>query len=332
MNIREIAKKAGVSPATVSRVMNGGTAVSLEKRQRVMEWIDKTEYRPSATARELAGARSRFIGVMLPDISNPFFAEILGKIEEEATLRGYSVIVNNTHGDAVRVREAINVYASRRVDGVLLCLDPREKSLLQYVLSRGIPAVSITQTVPKIDSIYVSMEKGGAMAADHLVDLGHERIAFIGERGDPKYLGFADELRRRGIPVDPELVIEIGDWKSVTGEDLSERIRNFIAEKRGTFTAVFAYNDVAALRALHELSGAGIRVPDDVALMGFDNIFISKELNPSLTSISQPTGELGRLALESLVGRLEGTVSGAPRSIRLEPRLIARESTRGACV
>ncbi len=329
MNIKAIAEQAGVSQATVSRVLNGNTNVSLEKRQRVMALVDKAGYRPSAAARSLAGARSHLIGVLLPDISNPFFAEILGKIEEEATLRGYSVIVNNTHGDAKKVREAMNVYVSRRVDGVLLSLDAREASLLQYVLSKKLPAVSITQTCRSLDSIYVSMEKGGAMAAGHLADLGHERIAFIGERSDPKYAGFCDALRERGISVDPTLLVEIEDWKTVTAEELAERIRSFLSQRRGDFSAIFAFNDVAALRALHELNDAGMRVPEDVALMGFDNIFISRELNPPLTSIAQPTGELGRLAVEALVGRLEGTVCGDPRSIRLEPRVIARASTRG---
>lgn len=327
VSIKDIARLAGVSQATVSRVLTGTTNVTPEKRQRVMEWVAKTGYAPSAPARELAGARSYLLGVLLPEISNPFFAEILGRVEEEASLRGYNVIVSTTRGN--RAREASKAFMARRVDGLLVCVEPREVSALRALTEAGIPAVSVTQEVPSMDSAFVSMEKGGSLVARHLVDLGHERIAFVGDGRDPKFAGFSSYLEGKGIAFDPDLHHDVGDWESVKADALRAGIARFVERKGRAMSAVFAYNDVAALYVLHALAGAGLSVPEDVAVAGYDDTFMARELTPALTSVAQPTGELGRIAVESLVARIEGVEAGPPRRMVLGPRLVVRESTRG---
>jgi LacI family transcriptional regulator len=329
-NMKDIAAYAHVSLATVSRVLSGNTNVSLEKRKRVMEWVQKMDYQPNASARGLASSHSYLIGVMLPDISNPFFAEILSQIEEEATHRGYSLILNNTRGDRKKIRETINAYKARQVDGVLLCIDPREQALMQYVLQKGIPAVSFTQNSSLIDSVFISMEKGGALVARHLLDLGHERIGYIGEIRDPKFLGFREYLGQHGVQIPDERIIAISDWENLANEVLVSKIREFLGRHGKSITAIFAFNDIAAIQVLHTLQGEGFRVPEDIALAGFDNIFIAREINPPLTTVAQPTLEIGRLSVEILLKRIDREDEEPVQTFMLEPRLVVRESTRGA--
>jgi len=325
--MKDIAKYADVSLATVSRVLNGIGNVSTEKRKRVMEWVQKLEYTPNASARDLAGSRSYLLGVILPDISNPFFAEILCQMEEQAFLYGYSIMLSNTKGRKNKIREIINVYNARQVDGLLICIDPRESSLISNILNKGIPAVSFTQSIDQVDSVFVSMERGGALVAQHFLDLGHEKITFIGEKTDPKFIGFEKYLNENGVFVDDQNISAIDGWSDLSSETVLQKLRNFVFNMDEDVTAIFALNDITAIHVMQVLQERKIRIPEDIILAGYDNIFLSREIDPSLTSVAQPTKEIGRLSVEMLINRINNKQDDPTEKIILEPRLIVRQST-----
>ena len=329
ITMKDIAEYSQVSLATVSRVINGSSNVSIEKRKHVMEWVQKLDYHPNISARGLTGSASFLIGIMFPDLSNPFFIEILSQVEEEASHLGYSVLISNTHGYKNKIRETINIYKARQVDGVLLCIDSRETSLMQYVLQKGIPAVSFTQPSPLIDSIFTPMEKGGALVAQHFLDLGHEKIAYIGEKDGSKFTGFLRYLNQNGVDIAKENIIEIDSWGNLSSGDIISRIRNFAASRKNEVSAIFAFNDITAIQVMQSFKDVGVSIPEDIALAGFDNIFLSREISPSLTTVAQPTKEIGRLAVETLIRRINQKTKEPPEMISLKPRLIVRESTRG---
>ena len=325
--MKEVAQGAGVSLATVSRVLNGSSAVSIDKRRAVMDWIRRLDYRPNATAQTLARKRAYLIGVVLPEISNPFFAEVLHQIEASAFVSGFNVVVGNFGDNAVRAGEYIHSFLSRQVDGIILCPGDIEPEVLFDKIPTSTPSVSVTQPVEGIDSVFVSMEKGGELAARHLIDLGHERIAFLGRAKDPKYLGFSAELERNGVTVAPDDLLVESPWGEGVPANAYAITKDFFDDRSKGVTALFAANDYAAFGALHALQDLDIGVPDEIAVVGFDNTYLSRQVRPTLTSIGQPVGDLGRIAIETLLQRLDGTVDNAVRWSVLEPRLIARQST-----
>ena len=327
LTMKDIAEQAQVSVATVSRVLNNSGYVSIDKRQRVMELVEKLEYEPNSSARDLAGAKSFLLGVILPDISNPFFSDILCEMEEEAYHQGYSLMISNSKGRKNKIREMINTYRARNVDGLLVCIDPRDSSIIAGIQNKHIPVVSFTQRRTDIDSVYVSMKKGGALVAQHFLDLGHETIAFIGEKDDPKFEGFQQHLRSQGVVVKDENMVSIDGWEDLSNDVISERIKDFISHMNQDVSAIFAFNDIAAIHALNALHLKGVEVPGDVILAGYDNIYLTRELDPPLTTVGQPTKEIGRLAIKMLIKRISGESQNPVEELMLEPRLIVRQST-----
>jgi LacI family transcriptional regulator len=324
--MKDIAEYAQVSLATVSRVLNESGYVSVEKRQRVMDWVGKLEYKPNASARDLAGSRSYLIGIILPDISNPFFAEIFCQMEEQAFFQGYSIIISNTKNRKDKIREIANIFKSRQVDGLLVCIDPRDISVMDSVINKGLPIVSFTQLSEKVDSISISIEKGGALIAQHFLDLGHENVAFIGEKEDPKFVGFQQILNQNGVYIQNTNIFSVDGWGDLSSDAVIHKVREFVFSLDPNVSAIFAFNDLTAIHTLRALQEKKVRVPEDVVLAGFDNIFMSREIDPPLTSIAQPTREIGRLAVEMLIRRINDRKKPIDEII-LEPRLIVRKST-----
>jgi LacI family transcriptional regulator len=326
--MKDVARRAGVSPATVSRVLNGSTTVSIDKRRAVMDWVRKLEYVPNVNAQTLVRKRAYLLGVILPDVSNPFFSEIFEQIETYAFSNGYNVIIGNSGGSGIKVLEYADSFLSRQVDGLLLCpVDIRENRWTDR-LQAYCPVVSITQSIEGVDSVLGSMQDGGKIVADHLVNLGHEHMAFLGSEDDPKLEGFATQLASHGISFSKDAILFESPWEKTVPSDAYAITREFFSSPRSAgITALFAFNDYAAIGALHALQDLNLDVPRDVALVGFDNTYLARQMRPPLSSVSQPTQDIGRIAVDLILKRIEGRTEEPPSVISLQPRLVVRQST-----
>ena len=325
--MKEIADKAGVSQATVSRVLNGSATVSRDKRARVMEWVRKLDFEPNLTARSLAANRSHLIGVILPDLMNPFFSELLAHIERIASRNGYNVILANTEGDPVREKDEFTSLKARQVDGILAVPAP-DSQILQDLREQRIKSVIITLEFPGIDCVGVSHQKGGALVAEHFLEIGVKKFAFFGSEDDVKFKGFRDLLTDAGITNSRIETIGNGSWwLSATEQGFQSALDYLREHQSGEKLGIFAVNDPFALGVVHAAQDLGMSIPDDVAIAGFDDTFLCDHIRPTLTSVAQPMEDIGRLAVELLLKRIEiGFDETVQQHILLEPRLVRRET------
>ncbi len=333
MTMKEIADLAGVSQATVSRVLSGSSAVSPRTRQAVMEIVLKHDYQPNYAAQNLVRNQSFLIGLILPDISNPFFGEIVRQVEREASRNGYSIIICNSDGDINRERSQLQTLKARQVDGVLVVPSAPDSPILTTLHNSGIHTVVVTQPHAAFDSVYVSHTAGGRSVAQHLLGLGHTKVLLVGdsETENEKIIGFRQVFAEKGIALQRESFLNIGAWThDMTKQAYQAALEYFRTHERGYVTAAFAVNDMAAFGIQHALRDLGYAIPGEVALIGFDDTFLAQGVSPALSSVAQPVEEIGRRAIEMLLERLVREYRGAVRSVQLNPLLIARESTLGA--
>ncbi len=336
--LRDIAALARVAPMTVSRVINQSGYVSRELRERVERAIEQLEYHPNALARSLKARRTRVIGILLPDIANPFAAELAGSIQEVLLERGYSAFITTTDQKAEREQAALSAFFEHRVDGVIIATVQTKASAeaLRKFTRRGMPIVTVGRALnmPATDRVTADYWKGGYDAVEHLIRLGHKRIAFIGASllragALRRFQGYLDALRDHNLPVQEELIIgahpDLGPGYS-TQTDGYEGMKRLLQLPLPP-TAVFARNDFTALGAMCAVRDHGLSIPQDVAIVGFDNIPMARSFTPSLTTVDQSTAEQGRKAALMLLERIEGTVQGDPREVCFDCRLIVREST-----
>ena len=326
--MKDVADKAGVSQATVSRVLNGSPGVSREKRSRVMESVRKLNFKPNLSARSLAANRSYLLGVILPDLMNPYFAEILAHIERIASLNGYNVILANTEGDPLREKAEYASLKSRQVDGLLVVPSPGTQ-ILDELREQRVKSVVATLEFPGIDCVGVSHYKGGYLVAEHFLEIGIERFAFFGTTDDDKYRGYRDTLIKANLDEKSIDVIMNENWWLNSISRGYESARNYLATHRAkSRLGVFAGNDPYALGVVHAVQDLEMSIPDEVAIVGFDDTFICESVRPTLTSIYQPIEEIGRLAVELLLARIEGgPTEKEEQHIVLEPKLVKRETT-----
>lgn len=330
VTIKDVAEKAGVSLATVSRVLNGHPSVRPETRRIVMEWIEKLGYQPNFVARGLSTKKSHLIGVIIREIANPFFAEIVQAIEEVAAQNGYSILLCNTNGNLQRERNSINVLLSRQAEGLLLVPASEKEAYLKSLLARGANVAVVTLPSEWFDWVAVNHREGGRIVAKHLIGLGHTDFAFIGKEEDEKFQGFREELEKAGLRFKHENLLKAKGYGELTSHEAYKRLKEYLERySYPRFSAIFAYNDLAAFGAMQALEEVGIKVGRDIALVGFDNTFLSRAMKPSLTSVAQPTSEIGRIGVELLLKRIRGSFEDHPTGISLQPRLVVRESTLG---
>ena len=329
ITMKDIARKAGVSQATVSRVLSGTAAVSPAKRAVVMEWVRKLDFEPNRSARSLAASRSHLIGVMLPDLVNPYFSEILSHIERSAARSGYNVILANSEGSLRREREIFKSLKARQVDGFLAGLVSPDSPVLNEILKQRVRTVVVTQDYEGIDCVSVSHFQGGKLVAEHFLESGIEEFAFFGPEGDEKFLGFRDTLLNAGAAEENIEVIGNEDWWLSMLNRGFHRAREYLAcHKTDRRLGVMAVNDPFALGVVHAGQELGIRIPKEMAVVGFDDTFICVNTRPTLSSVSQPTEEIGRLAVDILLKRIESNAGGeTDRHVYLEPRLVHRETS-----
>lgn len=328
VTIKDVAREASVSVATVSRALNGHENVAESVRQHVVETANRLRYQPHAAARSLSSRSTQTIGVVLPDLHGEFFSELIRGIDLVARARRQHLLVSSYHGHPEEQGEALRAMRGR-VDG-LLVLSPYagQPGFLTENLPASLPAVLINTQLP--DAVYpvlnVDNHGGAAAMTRHLAQAGHQRIAFICGPEDnfdahERRCGYRDALAEQ-LPASAPFELP-GDFDEASGYEAGKRI--LAAKLRPE--AVFAANDMMALGCLYAFSEAGIRVPDDIALAGFDDIPLARFVHPTLTTMRVNIAELGGLALSRLLGVIDTpeSIDTAPQT--LVPELIVRESS-----
>jgi DNA-binding LacI/PurR family transcriptional regulator len=308
MSIKDVARAAGVSIATVSHVINNTRFVSEETRARVMRAVGECHYYPDAHARSLASGRSRILGLLISDITNPFFPELVKSIEAAGFERGYDVLLSNTDYDPERTSHYVRRLIERKVAGVALMTSELDAALVDELARRHVPVVFLDlDDGPGVNmsNLCIEYERGIDEAVRHLAALGHERLAFVGGPGSLRSAvkrreAFAQSICRH-LPSAPPPIFYEGDFKFEGGQGAARAL----VGRRELPTAVIAANDMMALGVLHGLLAAGLRVPDDVSLVGFDDVAFASLSQPPLTTVCLPRAELGRRAVEALLATLE---------------------------
>ncbi len=334
----DIARIAKVAPMTVSRVINDKGYVSAEVRQRVQKAIDKLEYHPNALARSLKSQKTHVVGILLPDIKNPFSAELAGSIQQELLERGYSAFLCTTEQSEQREQAALSAFFDHRMAGIVVAtLETRSgDEALERFMRRGMPIVCVGREpgLPSVDRVTANHWRGGFDAVEHLIALGHKRIGYIGASAMHagrlrRFDGFRDALQQHGLAVYEEWIVgpagDSGPGYSTLADGYAGMQRLLDQSRRPT--AIFSRNDFTAMGALSAARDRGLQIPGDIAIVGFDNVPLSAFTTPPLTTVEQPTAEQGRRAAQMLLERIEGTVDGEHREVSFDCRLIVRAST-----
>lgn len=327
--IRDVANLAGVSITTVSHVINKTRYVSDELCQRVNRAMEQLSYRPNILARSLRLGATKTIGLIVPDNSNPYFAEIARIIEDIGYENGYSVLLCNSDGLGEKEAAYVNMMIAKQVDGIIFIAAGNTQEHLNDLTNRNIPVVVVDRDIaPALaDVVLVNNESGGYAATRYLLDLGHTKIACITGPSEitpsaGRVHGYRKALQEAGLTVRDECIIA-GDFKPRSGEKAMAELLNLSDPP----TAVFICNDLMALGAFRTLRYANKRVPYDISIVGFDDITLASELMPPLTTVAQPIVELATLAADLLITRIQNEGSPQP-PIRttLEPSLVLRDS------
>lgn len=336
--IVDIANSAGVAPMTVSRVINESGYVSREAREKVERAIKELNYHPNGLARSLKSQRTQVVGVLLPDIANPFSAELVQGIQEALLPRGYSLFISASERSVNREQAALRALFDHRADGIIVATRETKagNDFLLRLAERDLPMVVVGRALnhPQVDRVTADHWRGGYEAVEHLITLGHKRIGFIGVSpingaGLRRYQGYLDALRENDLPIDEKLIVgpvsQVGPGYS-TQDDGYAGMKKLLALKKRP-TAVFARNDFTAIGAICALRDAGLSIPEDVAVVGFDNVPLAAYTAPPLTTVDQPTREQGREAARLLLERIESDRTRERREICLDCHLVIRQST-----
>lgn len=322
----DVARQAGVSPSTVSRILNGTARVSDDKRDAVLAAIAQMKFAPNQMAQGLKKGRSMTIGIVVQDISSPFFDESLRGVDDGLKDTGYASVIVSGHWNAQEEADRIRLLLARKVDGIIL-LSGRisDESVLDFSQQRPIVSTGRLLATKSAIGFKLDNEYGAYLAVRHLVELGHGRIAFVAGPANntdaaERLTGYQRALREADIAIDPKLMVE-GDFHEASGM----LAMNHLFDTQQQFSAVFAANDLSAYGVRLCLYRKGIRVPDDISLVGFDDLPGSSYTTPPLTTIHQPLYDIGRIATEALLGLINGEAVQAA----IPPlELIVRETTR----
>lgn len=329
--VRDVARHAGVSPMTVSRVVNGSTRVQPETRQRVEAAIATLGYVPNRLARGLGGRSTETLGLIVPDVTDPFFTLILRGAEDVARRARYRVILCNTDGDLEREEAYLEDVVAHQVEGLLIApVSDRSRSHLRRLAQLRVPFVLVDRSVPGVECDLVQGDSvGGArLLVEHLIALGHRRIAHVTESQEvstarDRQRGYRDALATAGIPFDPRLVVE---GASATIAGAGEATNQLLTAGQAP-SAIFAVNNLAAVGAVQAIRARGLEIPGDIALVCFDDIELAAVLHPFLTVMAQPAETFGTIAAQLLLDRIASRGIERPRRVILPADLIVRVSS-----
>ena len=323
--IHDVARQAQVSKSLVSMVIRGGEGVSAKSRAAVLKAIEELNYRPNIIARSLVQRRTRILGVMIPDLRNPFFSDVVSGIQARAGELGFRVLFNTGERQPAVEESAIEGLLELRVDGLILAA-PRAEDRVIANAGRWAPIVVLNRSAPddSCDSVTNDNIAGAGLAIEHCADLGHRRIALIeggaGIAARTRYEGYLRAMRRLG------LADYILTAQGAHNEEGGRRGVQELLRAEPFPTAIFASNDLCAIGAMDALEEAGLSIPDYVSLVGFDNTTLAALRHISLTSINQPGGDMGRAAVERLFERINGERT-TPQHDVVAPSLVVRSTT-----
>lgn len=325
---KEVAARAGVSEAVVSYVVNNGPRpVSPETQMKVEKAIKELGYYPSELARSFRRQQTATIGLIIPNLTNPVYSEIAASLESVCAAEGYMVILCGTGRDPHKEKEFAKILRAKHVDGVVLSPSAAPQAVLAPLQHAGIPTVVLEHDLPETHCIAIDDLQGGRLATQHLLSLGHRRIGLI--KREPlsalsslRFTGYREMLAEAGIPFDPALVIE-----SKAGHAAGYNAMQKLLALPDPPTAVFTHNDLLALAAMHAIQDAGLVVPTDISVVGYDDTTSSSYFNPPLTTVKFPVAEMGHRAGQIIVKLAQKEGSLPAQTITLPVELIVRAST-----
>ncbi|MCL4115417.1 UNVERIFIED_CONTAM: hypothetical protein GTU68_027977 [Idotea baltica] len=326
--IKDVARIAAVSTTTVSHVINKTRFVAEATQKRVWEAVEELNYAPSAVARSLKCNTTRTIGMLVTQSFNPFFAEVMHGVENYCYKQGYTLFMCNTEGDLDKQKHYLRMLSEKRVDGLLvMCSDLNEQLLALLEKNTELPMVIMDwgPDSPRTDKIIDNSEKGGYLATKHLIENGHTQIACITGQLDKltckeRVRGFERAFAEFNLTSNPEWILE-GDFECASA---SKAVDKILAMKDRP-TALFCFNDIMALAAISKIQQAGLKVPDDISVIGYDNIELSAYFSPPLTTIHQPKRRVGKTAVEILLERIKDK-HHERRVFEMQPEVVSRSS------
>ena len=325
---KQVAERAGVSVAVVSYVVNAGPRpVAPETRIRVEKAIDELGYYPNELARSLSRKQTAIIGLIIPSLVNPVYAEIADSLTRYCGAKGYRVILGSSGRHHQTEVEFAKSLRAKRVDGVVVIPSESPEEILKPLQQARIPAVILEHEISNIHCIAIDDLLGGRIATEHLLSLGHRRIAMIRRKPTSalshlRYVAFRDALQAADIPLDPDLVV-VSEAGQAGGYASMQKLLTLARPP----TAVFAHNDVLAMGALSAIHNTGLVVPHDISIVGYDDTISSAYLNPPLTTVKLPISEMGRVAGETILELIRNDNLHPPKTMTLPVELIIRAST-----
>ncbi|MGI6070242.1 MAG: LacI family DNA-binding transcriptional regulator [Blautia sp.] len=317
MNLSEIAKLAGVSTATVSRVINDDDRVTEKTRNKVTKIIEQYAYVQNANARNLRTSTSKSIGFLISNFQNPFFIDLYSGFEPMCKRNHYNIIIGNTNEDVEQEKEAIELLLRYRVDGIVASFVGPSEGTLNKIKRLGVKVVSLDRQLENLESDLIAIDNinGAMQQVEYLANLGHRKISLISgtsfdSNGKNRLKGFIKGMEKCKIPVNPDYI--------VSGDFLEERAYSAAVElmhREQRPTAIITHNNLMCIGAYKALKDMGVKIPEEVSLVGFDDFVFSQHLQPSITLIDRPVKEMGELAGKMIIDRIEGKYQGAPREI-----------------
>jgi LacI family transcriptional regulator len=328
--IFDVARRSGVSKSTVSNVIRGAPNVSEATRRRVLAAVSELGYRPNALARHLVQQRTSTIGVVVGDLTNPIYSELVKLLERHALALGYTTMVSNTDGHPEREATRIEALLERRVAGIAMLQFSGDRSIIDELIADGVPLTVISCLEERADCVSVDESRGLALAARHLAELGHRRLAYatsplVEEYTDrARHASFAEECRRLGCEEAPTLTLDV-EAILAGGQAATGDLERLLGD--GGPTAFAAANDIAAVALIEAAERLGASVPGDLSVVGFDGIALGGLSRIGLTTVAQPRERMAEIGIRLLMERIERGAAAPPRHVLLEPELLVRATT-----